>query len=242
MENQNEQQKKRHAAAVVAQDENNQTQRIGLWVGLGAAAAATVGVLALAFYTDYQANKKPEAEKDVVAIEETIGTVPASQAQAEQIALANGEVQSKGMDAPAEVAASEPVATVASETVASSPAQVILAENNIGADEAKVIVENGVVKFYFASGKSELADNVIRSLKDVVDGVKAGKKAVVSGFADSTGDVALNERLSKERAFKVRDALLAAGIPESSIEMKKPENTTGSGAKDEARRVEVVLQ
>ncbi|XXQ67243.1 OmpA family protein [Neisseriaceae bacterium B1] len=241
MENQNEQQKKRRAPTVVAQNEGNQTERVGMWIGLGAAAAATVGVLALAFYTDYQANNKPEAAQEVIVIEETVSVVPASQAEAERIALASSEAQSQGMDAPAEVV-SEPVATVAPETVASTPAQVILAENNIDADEAKVIVGNGIVKFYFASGKSELADNVIRSLKDVVNGVKAGKKAVVSGFADNTGDVALNERLSKERAFKVRDALLAAGIPESSIEMKKPQNTTGSGAKDEARRVEVVLQ
>lgn len=242
MENQNEQQKKRHTTAVAAQDEGKQTERVGLWIGLGAAAAATVGVLALAFYTDYQENKKPEEAQEVIVIEETVSVVPANQAEAERIALANSEAQSQGMDAPAEIA-SEPVAEVASTPiVASTPAEVILADNNIGTDEAKVIVDNGVVKFYFASGKSELADNVIRSLKDVVDGVKAGRKVVVSGYADSTGDVALNERLSKERAFKVRDALLAAGIPESSIEMQKPQNTTGSGAKDEARRVEVVLQ
>lgn len=239
MENQNEQQQnKRRAAAIPAQDNGNQTERIGLWVGLGAAAAATVGVLALAFYTDYQANKKPEPNEETVTITQTISVVPINQTEAEHIALNNGETQAKGMDAPAEMEQDEEHTT----SIASSPASQILTENNIGSDEAKVVVDNGVVKFYFASGKAELGDNVINSLQDVVNGVKAGRKAVVSGFADSTGNTELNERLSKERAFKVRDALLAVGIPESSIEMRKPQNTTGSGAKDEARRVEVVLQ
>lgn len=112
----------------------------------------------------------------------------------------------------------------------------------VNADDVKVVVGNGVVKFYFASGKAELAANAMDSLRIIVDGVKAGKKAVVSGYADSTGNAALNAELSKKRAFQVRNALLNAGVPESSIEMLKPQNITGSGAQNEARRVEVVLK
>lgn len=231
MANQNEQHKKRRAAAAV-EDLNNPTERIGLWVGLGTAALATVGVLALAFYTEYQTTKQTTT-KQTVLIEETISVVPASESQAEQVAFHNGEQQAQGMIAPAETA---PI----HESIVMNESHLVV--HPVAEHDAKVLVENGVVKFYFATAKAELPDDVMSSLKDVVKGVHAGKKAVVSGFADSTGDEEFNERLSKERAFKVRSALLAAGVPSSSIEMQKPQNITGSGAKDEARRVEVVLK
>jgi K(+)-stimulated pyrophosphate-energized sodium pump len=76
----------------------------------------------------------------------------------------------------------------------------------------------------------------------VAKGVAAGKKAVVSGFTDSTGDSTKNEELAKQRAFAVRDALKAAGIAEDKIELKKPEMLTGTGSNAEGRRVEVALQ
>ena len=110
------------------------------------------------------------------------------------------------------------------------------------ADAASFKVEGGVVKFYFASGKAELAGGAGAALADVAKGVTAGKKAVVSGFTDSTGDAAKNEELAKLRAFAVRDAIKAAGVAEDKIELKKPETLTASGVNAEARRVEVSLQ
>jgi outer membrane protein OmpA-like peptidoglycan-associated protein len=111
------------------------------------------------------------------------------------------------------------------------------------ADAASVKIENGVVKFYFASGKSEVAAGGKEALADVVKAVAAGKKAVVSGFNDATGDAAKNAELSKSRAFAVRDALKALGVAEDKIELKKPENTTvATGSSAEARRVEVSIQ
>ena len=110
-----------------------------------------------------------------------------------------------------------------------------------GADEAKVVVENGVVKFYFASGKSDLAKGSNEALADVVKGVKAGQKAVISGYHDSTGNLAQNQELAKKRAFSVRDALVALGVPADQVEQKKPEQSAGTGDNAEARRVEVVL-
>ena len=108
-------------------------------------------------------------------------------------------------------------------------------------DAASVLVENGVVKFYFATAKAELAAGANEALADVVKGVAEGKKAIVSGFHDATGDAALNAELAKQRAFAVRDALKALGVAEDKIELKKPEETTASGSNAEARRVEVVL-
>lgn len=110
-----------------------------------------------------------------------------------------------------------------------------------GSDDASVVVENGVVKFYFASGKSDLAPGAVEALADAIAAGKAGKKLVISGFHDSTGDPAKNADLAKQRALAVRDALKTAGVAESGIELKKPETATGSGNNAEARRVEVVI-
>jgi outer membrane protein OmpA-like peptidoglycan-associated protein len=104
-----------------------------------------------------------------------------------------------------------------------------------------VVVENGVVKFYFAPGKSALAAGAVDALADAIAAGKAGKKLVISGFHDATGDPAKNAELAKQRAFAVRDALKAAGVADSGIELKKPETATGSGNNAEARRVEVVI-
>jgi outer membrane protein OmpA-like peptidoglycan-associated protein len=120
------------------------------------------------------------------------------------------------------------------------PAAVVAAP--AAADAASVKVENGVVKFYFASGKAEVAAGAADALADVVKGVAAGKKAVVSGFHDSTGDPARNAELAKERALAVRAALQALGVGEDRVELKKPEEMQASGPNAEARRVEVTLQ
>jgi outer membrane protein OmpA-like peptidoglycan-associated protein len=108
-------------------------------------------------------------------------------------------------------------------------------------DEASVVMENGVVKFYFASGKSDLASGALAALGDAIAAAKGGKRLVLSGFHDSTGSAALNAELAKKRAMAVRDALLAAGVAESSLELKKPEVSTGTGSAAEARRVEVTI-
>ena len=79
------------------------------------------------------------------------------------------------------------------------------------------------------------------ALADVVKGIADGKKAVVSGFHDATGDAAMNAELAKQRALAVRDTLTSLGVAEDKIELKKPEETTAGGSDAEARRVEVVL-
>jgi K(+)-stimulated pyrophosphate-energized sodium pump len=110
------------------------------------------------------------------------------------------------------------------------------------AEGASFKVENGIVKFYFASGKADVAGGAGAALADVAKGVAEGKRAVLSGFTDASGDPAKNEELAKQRAFAVRDALKAVGIAEDKIELKKPEMLTGSGDMAQARRVEVALQ
>ena len=120
--------------------------------------------------------------------------------------------------------AAKPAATAVASSAPAAPAAAAVA------DEASVRVENGVVKFYFATAKADLAGGANEALADVVKGVAEGKKAVVSGFHDATGDAALNAELAKQRAFAVRDALKALGVAEDKIELKKPEETTASGS------------
>ena len=116
------------------------------------------------------------------------------------------------------------------------------AEMTNAADVPSIRVENGVVKFYFATGSAALANGAAEALGDVVKGVAAGRKAVISGFTDVTGDPAKNDELAKQRAFAVRDALAALGIGEDKVDLRKPEAITATGSNAEARRVEVTLQ
>ena len=125
--------------------------------------------------------------------------------------------------------------------VVAAPAAVAGATTTM-ADAASIKIENGVVKFYFATAKSDVAAGAAEALKGVVAGVASGRTAVVSGYTDACGDPARNEELAKLRAFAVRDALKDAGVAEDKIELKTPEALTGSGNGTEARRVEVMLK
>lgn len=123
---------------------------------------------------------------------------------------------------------------------ASAPAAAASTAAPIG-DDASVVVENGVVKFYFASGKADLASGALDALGEAIAAAKAGKKLVLSGFHDATGNPVFNADLAKQRAIVVRDALVGAGVAETAMELKKPEQTTGTGNNAEARRVEVMI-
>lgn len=124
------------------------------------------------------------------------------------------------------------------------PAEPSMTTAQAASDAASVKVEQGIVKFYFASGKADLAAGASEALTDVVKGAQAGRKVTISGFHDATGNAEQNAELAKQRALAVRDALTAAGVPDSQIELKKPEQIDGNTAASdaEARRVEISLQ
>ncbi len=136
---------------------------------------------------------------------------------------------------PVPVVAAMPAPVVPPAADAVSAAQAV-------SDAASIRVEYGVVKFYFESGKAELAAGARDALADVVRGAMAGRKLVITGFHDATGDAVKNAALARQRAMEVQHALMAAGVPEQQIELKKPEQLAGSGSNAEARRVEVALQ
>lgn len=210
----------------MSDNNNHKEQRIGLWIAGGAAALSVLSVLFYAVWgwENGKIEGSPGYGQAASEVEVMVGE-PASAAASEVSAAA--EAQASDMAADASTA----------ETAVSEASDVSAA-----ADGAQAVVENGIVKFYFATGKADLAANAEEALKDVLAGAQSGKKAVISGFHDITGNKAKNEELSKKRAFAVRDALLALGVPEAQIELRKPENAEGSGNNAEARRVEVVLE
>ncbi len=108
-------------------------------------------------------------------------------------------------------------------------------------DEALVRVDNGVVKFFFATGKADVAIGGNEALADVVRGVVNGKRARISGFHDATGDASVNAELAKKRAMAVQATLLALGVDSNQVELQKPAQSQASGSNAEARRVEVML-
>ena len=73
---------------------------------------------------------------------------------------------------------------------------------------------------------------------------KKATVATISGYHSAAGTLTQNQELAKQRAFTVRDALLAAGIAESRVTLAKPQQTSGnvSGEDPSSRRVEVTVQ
>ncbi len=158
-------------------------------------------------------------------------------------------VKVHGVDAPA--AAVAPVAVVAAGAAAAAAAAAATVEKSdsamqaaaqAAADAASVKIDGGVVKFYFASGKSDLASGGKEALSAVLKGVGEGKKVAISGYVDPSGDPVKNAEIAKARAFAVRDLLKASGVAEDKIELKKPEDiSAGATSAAEGRRVEVSL-
>jgi outer membrane protein OmpA-like peptidoglycan-associated protein len=101
-----------------------------------------------------------------------------------------------------------------------------------------------VARVYFALDKFDLPADTGGTLAEVIAYLKANPaaRALVSGFHDPRGNTSANQELAHNRARAVRGALEAAGIAVARIVMDKPQETTGTGPNDEARRVEVRVQ
>ena len=100
------------------------------------------------------------------------------------------------------------------------------------------------VNVYFATGKTDVRTKDRDAITSVLTYLNAnpGVKAVISGYHDPRGEKAKNEELAKNRAMSVRDVLMAAGVAESRFDLRKPQETTGTGDNAEARRVELTVE
>lgn len=122
------------------------------------------------------------------------------------------------------------------------PADLTDSATQAASDAASVVVDHGVVKFYFQSGESNLAVGALAALSDMVKRAQSGRRLVISGFHDATGNAAKNADLAKQRALVVRDALMAAGVAKQKIKINKPEEMAGNVSDAEARRVEITIE
>jgi outer membrane protein OmpA-like peptidoglycan-associated protein len=133
-------------------------------------------------------------------------------------------------------------AVVATAPAIAAPVATAAAPAAASADGASVKVENGVVKFYFAPGKAELAQDGAKALMDILAAAKTGKKVGISGYVDPSGDPVKNAELAKQRAFAVRDLLTGSGVPAEQIVLVRPNDIkAGSTSAAEGRRVEVFM-
>ena len=87
----------------------------------------------------------------------------------------------------------------------------------------QVVNQTGVAAsaVWFKIGRSTLSeesDVILNYIAKAIKEAGAGKTYVVTGYADKgTGNPAINERLSRERAENVCNALIAKGVPASQV-------------------------
>jgi outer membrane protein OmpA-like peptidoglycan-associated protein len=112
------------------------------------------------------------------------------------------------------------------------------------ASVAAVGTKPPAVKIYFETSKVDIDAKDRDAIATVLTYLKANPsaKAVIAGFHDPRGDKAANEELAKNRAKSVRAVLMASGVEEGRFDMRKPQETTGTGDNAEARRVELTVE
>ena len=102
------------------------------------------------------------------------------------------------------------------------------------------------VTVFFGVGSAALDTDAAKTLAPLVDGLKANvaAKVAISGYHSASGDLAVNQDLAKRRAFSVRGALIAAGVPENRMILEKPASAEAnlSGEDPRSRRVDVAIR
>lgn len=137
--------------------------------------------------------------------------------------------------------AQEAAATAAAQNAASSAQTEAVTEEFVAFEQTTPAQPAGAI--HFESASAALPADAQQALTTVVEALKAaeGRRVLLAGYHDPTGNIDFNRDLAKRRALGVRDALIVQGIPAQRIILRKPEQTTGSGNNAEARRVEILL-
>lgn len=145
---------------------------------------------------------------------------PAASSAADNAAAASGAAASAAAPASGGTASAASAASAAGTQQASLPAQI-----------------------YFDLNKNALPTAASASIQAAAAYVKAhpDAKLNLSGFTDRSGSAKTNADLAKTRAQAVRKALVAAGVAQDHIILKKPETITGGANAKDARRVEISL-
>ncbi|MFE8644352.1 hypothetical protein ACFX58_04625 [Sphingomonas sp. NCPPB 2930] len=109
---------------------------------------------------------------------------------------------------------------------------------------ARVLIEEGIVKIYFAPGSAALASSAEKALADVVKGMGVGMRAVVLSYQYPALGPNDSAALIRRRAAQVREMLMGLGLPDDKIELRSPAQAGGSSAGEDrelANRIDVML-
>ena len=182
----------------------------------------------------------PDAVLNPMAIRQRAITRQASE-QADQ-ERRNAEVQAAQEAVDNKAAAEQESKRAQAQALAAVQTDTPQATTGVDADSASIMASIDDVKFYFASGKFDLAPGGEVALTDIKRGIAAGRKVAISGYVDTSGDPVKNAEIAKLRAFAVRDLLKSIGVADEKIELKKPENImAGATSFADGRRVVVTL-
>lgn len=114
---------------------------------------------------------------------------------------------------------------------------------------AQALVTISLGDVLFASGRAELQPQADSTMNGVLDELRkyAGRRILIEGHTDDTGDDAANLALSRRRAEAVRDYLVGHGIAADSITAvgKGKEGPVAGNATEEGRqrnrRVDIIV-
>jgi photosynthetic reaction center cytochrome c subunit len=99
---------------------------------------------------------------------------------------------------------------------------------------------------YFGVGSATLEGEQAKGLTLLIATLvsQPAAKASISGYHSASGELASNQQLAKDRAVKVRDSIVAAGIAPTRVALDKPLQAEAnlSGEDPAARRVEVSVK
>jgi photosynthetic reaction center cytochrome c subunit len=99
---------------------------------------------------------------------------------------------------------------------------------------------------YFGVGSSTLEGEQAKGLTLLIATLvsRPAVRASISGYHSASGELAANQQLAKDRAVKVRDSIIGAGIAPARVVLDKPLQAEAnlSGEDPAARRVEVTVK
>jgi OOP family OmpA-OmpF porin len=111
------------------------------------------------------------------------------------------------------------------------------------ADSAGVAATADSARVYFDTGDASIDHEDRLRIASVAETAKSSDRPVaITGYTDQKGNADSNDKLVRNRAEAVRNALVNEGVAESQIVMDPPKPVTSSDSDDEAGRVDINVQ
>lgn len=240
------------------QDDDTNT-RAGLWVVFSTVAVLLVSVIIWVLKgAGIDTDSAPAANTTLTAAGQQDDAGRDAAAAAAAASIAQAQAQAQADEAAAQANTRAQAAAQAADVAAAQQADATQAAADSAAPQGGAITADEETLFvtfdnldrgelaavvHFASASAQLPSDAGAEIAGVIDALQASpsRRVLLAGFHDPTGNASFNADLARKRAFAVRDALVARGVPAERIILRKPEQTTGSGTNAEARRVELRL-